>query len=155
MYTREHTSSKYLAEWPDCVFNIWPFTAMKICPKANKLYQSELKILPKAKHNLNKFLNIRQSSGISPNLITLVFGASPFPGFFIFSIMFLTKHRIFVTCLGELTRLSWVRKCGGLSYKNGQTQRLSARIPTQQSIILKAFFFGHFSEDFTQKIYNE
>ena len=27
---------------PDCVFNIWPFSAMKICPKAYKLHQSEL-----------------------------------------------------------------------------------------------------------------
>ena len=27
---------------PDCVFNIWPFSTMKICPKAYKMYQSEL-----------------------------------------------------------------------------------------------------------------
>ena len=34
---------------PDCAFNIWPFSAMKICPKAYKLYQRELKTLPTTK----------------------------------------------------------------------------------------------------------
>ena len=34
---------------PDCVFNIWPFLAMKMGPKAYKLFQSELKTLPKTK----------------------------------------------------------------------------------------------------------
>ena len=43
---------------PDCVFNIWPFSAMKICPKAYKLYQSELKTLPKTKKTLNMLSNI-------------------------------------------------------------------------------------------------
>ena len=38
-----------VTEWPDYGFNIWPFSAMKICPKAYKLYQSELKTLPKTK----------------------------------------------------------------------------------------------------------
>ena len=51
--------------WQDCVFNIWPFSVMKICPNAYKLYQIELK-------NCKRFLNIGQSGGISPNLVTLV-----------------------------------------------------------------------------------
>ena len=37
--------------WPYCVFNIWPFASMKICPKAS---------------------NFCQSVGISPNLVTLM-----------------------------------------------------------------------------------
>ena len=36
-----------VTRWPDYVFNIWPFTAMKISPKSYKLCQSELKTLPK------------------------------------------------------------------------------------------------------------
>ena len=36
-----------VTRWQDCVFNIWPFTAMNICPKAYKLCQSELKLGPK------------------------------------------------------------------------------------------------------------
>ena len=34
--------------------NIWPFTSIKICPKAYKLYQRELKTLPKTLNILPK-----------------------------------------------------------------------------------------------------
>ena len=44
---------------PICVFNIWPFSAMKRRPISYKLCQSELKTLPKTKSTLSilPFLN--------------------------------------------------------------------------------------------------
>ena len=60
---------------PDCVFNIWPFSTIKICPKAYKLYQNELKTFPKTKQTLKycqTFLKIGQGGGILPNLVILV-----------------------------------------------------------------------------------
>ena len=41
--------------WPNWFFNIWPFTTMKICPKAYKLSQSGLTTLP---NTFQKPLNI-------------------------------------------------------------------------------------------------
>ena len=35
-----------VTRWPDCVFNIWPFTAAKICPKAFKLSKVSWKLCP-------------------------------------------------------------------------------------------------------------
>ena len=59
----------------ECIFNIWPFSTMKICPKAYKLSQKELKTLSKPNKPeifCQRVLNIGQSGRISPNLVTLV-----------------------------------------------------------------------------------
>ena len=34
------------AAWPDCVFNIWPFTAIKICPKHANCAKVSWKLCP-------------------------------------------------------------------------------------------------------------
>ena len=58
----------------DCVFNIWPFPVMKICQKHTYCPKVSWKRCPKPK-NLKfvwqRFLNIGQCGGISPNLVTL------------------------------------------------------------------------------------
>ena len=54
----------------DFVLNIWPFTAMKLFPKAYKLCQTELKLCPNPHTTYiycQRFLNIGQSGEISPN----------------------------------------------------------------------------------------
>ena len=38
-----------VTRWPNCVFNIWPFSLLKMCPIAYKLDQSKLKLLHKTK----------------------------------------------------------------------------------------------------------
>ena len=57
------------------MLGFWPFTAMKICPMAYKIYPNRLKILPNTKWTLSKCpknLTVCQSGEISPNLVTLV-----------------------------------------------------------------------------------
>ena len=61
--------------WIDYLFNFWPFTAMKICPIAFKINQSNLIILPYTKWTLSKwpiFLTSCQSGEIPANLVTLL-----------------------------------------------------------------------------------
>ena len=43
--------AKSVIRWLALLFNIWPSTAMKICPKVFKNCQSRIKILPHAKIN--------------------------------------------------------------------------------------------------------
>ena len=38
-----------VTRWLDYLFNIWPFSKMRICPITLKIRQSKLKILPKTK----------------------------------------------------------------------------------------------------------
>ena len=45
--------------WPDCLFNIWPFIAMKKCPAASKIYQRKIKTFLKNSKTL-KFVSNSQ-----------------------------------------------------------------------------------------------
>ena len=58
-----------------CLFNIWPFTSMEICPTANifaKVNSKCCQILPKSWHVIPKDLICCQSGENSSNLVTLV-----------------------------------------------------------------------------------
>ena len=64
-----------MTRWPDCFFNIWPFTTMKFCPKAYKKSQSGVKTLPNIKQTFqmlpktSKFLLNWQNFTISGHTV--------------------------------------------------------------------------------------
>ena len=58
--------------WLDYLFNIWPFTTMRMCPKYIKIYQSMWKIIQNEHfQNGRSCLNSWLSGEILPNLVTL------------------------------------------------------------------------------------
>ena len=59
-----------VTRWLNYLFNIWPFTAMKVCTISKKICQNIFKVQKNLKiaKDISKFAH---SSKISPNLVTL------------------------------------------------------------------------------------